>query len=198
MKKTTSGFTIVELLIVIVVIGILAAITIVAYSGVQARAEASKTTSAISAYKKALQLYKIDNGTYPIPGAMCLGDQYPFFSGGTVSACRYSTSPINDQANAVGRDTLKPYLGGSLPMPSTKFVSTGGTEFVGGHFYGSGYNYTLDGQPIVTIEYYINGTTCPVGPVYSATPPTFTSPAVDRSASLGSDASRCFLLLPDN
>ena len=38
MKKTTSGFTIVELLIVIVVIGILAAITIVAYNGVQNRA----------------------------------------------------------------------------------------------------------------------------------------------------------------
>lgn len=37
-KKLTSGFTIVELLIVIVVIGILAAITIVSYNGVQKRA----------------------------------------------------------------------------------------------------------------------------------------------------------------
>jgi prepilin-type N-terminal cleavage/methylation domain-containing protein len=36
--KKTTGFTIVELLIVIVVIGILAAITVVAYSGVQNRA----------------------------------------------------------------------------------------------------------------------------------------------------------------
>ena len=34
MKKTSSGFTIVELLIVIVVIAILAAITIVAYNGI--------------------------------------------------------------------------------------------------------------------------------------------------------------------
>lgn len=38
MAKSKSGFTIVELLIVIVVIGILAAITIVAYSGIQERA----------------------------------------------------------------------------------------------------------------------------------------------------------------
>lgn len=37
-NKQNSGFTIVELLIVIVVIGILAAITIVAYNGVQQRA----------------------------------------------------------------------------------------------------------------------------------------------------------------
>ena len=36
--STRSGFTIVELLIVIVVIAILAAITIVAYTGIQSRA----------------------------------------------------------------------------------------------------------------------------------------------------------------
>ena len=38
MRQTKSGFTIVELLIVIVVIAILAAITIVAYNGIQNRA----------------------------------------------------------------------------------------------------------------------------------------------------------------
>lgn len=37
-SKNKNGFTIVELLIVIVVIGILAAITLVAYNGIQARA----------------------------------------------------------------------------------------------------------------------------------------------------------------
>jgi prepilin-type N-terminal cleavage/methylation domain-containing protein len=35
MKRTMSGFTIVELLIVIVVIAILAAISVVAYTGIQ-------------------------------------------------------------------------------------------------------------------------------------------------------------------
>ena len=38
MKRTSYGFTIVELLIVIVVIGILAAISIVAYKGVSQKA----------------------------------------------------------------------------------------------------------------------------------------------------------------
>lgn len=37
-KSTATGFTIVELLIVIVIIGILAAITVVAYNGIQNRA----------------------------------------------------------------------------------------------------------------------------------------------------------------
>jgi prepilin-type N-terminal cleavage/methylation domain-containing protein len=40
-KQATRGFTIVELLIVIVIVGILAAITIVAYNGIQERARVS-------------------------------------------------------------------------------------------------------------------------------------------------------------
>lgn len=61
--KTSSktGFTIVELLIVIVVIGILAAITIVAYNGIQERARASSVSSALSQASKKLALYQVDN-----------------------------------------------------------------------------------------------------------------------------------------
>lgn len=65
MKKTTSGFTIVELLIVIVVIGILAAITIVAYNGIQQRGRDAQRSSDIASIQKALELYHIDNGGYP-------------------------------------------------------------------------------------------------------------------------------------
>ncbi|MDN5275377.1 MAG: Fimbrial protein [Candidatus Saccharibacteria bacterium] len=55
-KQTSKGFTIVELLIVIVVIGILAAITIVAYNGIQNRAKAGAAQVAVSqAAKKVLQ-----------------------------------------------------------------------------------------------------------------------------------------------
>ncbi len=37
MKKAISGFTVVELIVVIVIIGILASITLVSYGGMQAR-----------------------------------------------------------------------------------------------------------------------------------------------------------------
>lgn len=60
------GFTIVELLIVIVVIGILAAITIVAYNGIQARAENTKTVNSVTAYARAIRSYAAINNTYPI------------------------------------------------------------------------------------------------------------------------------------
>lgn len=64
MKKSTRGFTIVELLIVVVVIAILAAITIIAYNGIQDRAKYSKTVSAINAISKAFQLKAIADGKY--------------------------------------------------------------------------------------------------------------------------------------
>lgn len=69
MSKTKSGFTLVELLIVIVVIAILAAITLVAYNGVQAKARDSSRQSSVSTIAKALEVYYIDNGQYPI--ALC-------------------------------------------------------------------------------------------------------------------------------
>lgn len=66
MRKSTNAFTIVELLIVIVVIAILAAISVVAYTGVQNRAYDSTVISDLANLKKKIELYKIDNdGLYP-------------------------------------------------------------------------------------------------------------------------------------
>ena len=63
--KQQSGFTIVELLIVIVVIGILAAITIVAFNGVQNRANDTVVQADLAAIAKQFSLYYVDKGTYP-------------------------------------------------------------------------------------------------------------------------------------
>lgn len=60
-----GGFTIVELLIVIVVIAILAAISVVAYSGVQQRAEASARQAAVGMLEKKLSEYNILHEKYP-------------------------------------------------------------------------------------------------------------------------------------
>lgn len=59
-----KGFTIVELLIVIVVIGVLAAITIVAFNGVQQRARDSQRTSDLASLAKMIRLYETKNGDF--------------------------------------------------------------------------------------------------------------------------------------
>lgn len=60
-----KGFTIVELLIVIVVIAILAAISIVAYNGIQERARDSQRVQDVKTIAKALEMYYLDNNTFP-------------------------------------------------------------------------------------------------------------------------------------
>ncbi len=58
---SVKGFTIVELLIVVVVIAILAAITIVAYNGIQNRAKNSSAQSAASQANKKVALWLVEN-----------------------------------------------------------------------------------------------------------------------------------------
>ena len=72
LSQKQSGFTIVELLIVVVVIAILAAITIVAYNGIQNRAKESATSSAASQAAKKVNLFQIDNTSYPADKAAFL------------------------------------------------------------------------------------------------------------------------------
>jgi prepilin-type N-terminal cleavage/methylation domain-containing protein len=69
--KTQRGFTIVELLIVIVVIAVLAAITVVAYSGVQSRAKNSQYQADVATIVKKTELYPHASGTgsYPLTSA---------------------------------------------------------------------------------------------------------------------------------
>lgn len=61
MKAKQTGFTIVELLIVIVVIGILAAITIVAYNGVQQKARDTQRKSDMAKIVSTGKLWTVDN-----------------------------------------------------------------------------------------------------------------------------------------
>lgn len=65
LKLNRKGFTIVELLIVIVIIGILATIGFVAFSGAQNRAKQSNAESALSQVKSKLGEYNADRDEYP-------------------------------------------------------------------------------------------------------------------------------------
>lgn len=63
--KHTTGFTIVELLIVIVIIGILAAVTIVAFNGISQRAKEASVLSDARQDASAMRVHYEINGVYP-------------------------------------------------------------------------------------------------------------------------------------
>lgn len=73
MSKQRRGFTIVELLIVIVVIGILAAITIVAFNGVTQRARVATISSDLEGAAKQLAIDQTLNSAYPATAAAAKG-----------------------------------------------------------------------------------------------------------------------------
>ena len=66
MKNKKYAFTLVEMLIVIVIIGILAAALIPRITSMQARARDTARTADMRNVSTALESYKIDNNTYPI------------------------------------------------------------------------------------------------------------------------------------
>lgn len=80
-KQTNRGFTIVELLIVIVVIAIVAAITVVAYNGIQTRSTNSRIDSDMRNLRTAIDLARRNNGEVALryvtgstaTGASCWG-----------------------------------------------------------------------------------------------------------------------------
>ena len=64
-KSEPLGFTIVELLVVIVIIGILAAISVVSYRGLSTRANEAATVSGLATAKNQFELYYTEHNVYP-------------------------------------------------------------------------------------------------------------------------------------
>lgn len=69
------GFTIVELLIVVVVIAILSSITVMGYSGITNKADTSQVASSVQEWTTVLNIYKSTTGSYPKGNLdyVCLG-----------------------------------------------------------------------------------------------------------------------------
>lgn len=140
-----TGFTIVELLIVIVVIAILAAITIVAYNGIQNRAYDSAIQSDLSTLAKKIQMRALDNNdSYPSNDTQLEAIDF------TASQANYYTASNNE-----GNLTVCVIPSGTTARFSIAAKSKSGTVFV----YNSGQGFAA--YPTGSTYNGAHGTVCP-------------------------------------
>ena len=145
-SKKTSGFTIVELLIVVVVIAILAAISIVAYNGIQERANNVKTIAAAKQVINLTQAYYTAYDTFPAS----VGSGY---CATRDNKCTGSTGNVVDWDNGVFLDELKKI---GTPPDSANAVTSAGAYGVSYRWHGL--SNIIDGSVYpVRIEYYLQG-----------------------------------------
>lgn len=163
------GFTIVELLIVIVIIAILASITVVAYNGIQQRARTSQTVSALTAWIKGIKLYRAEKGAWP-NGWVCLGSGYGYGPSGTdttgVAQCRQDAAGSGQKETPSFTASVQPYMGGANPTPAMVTAYLNDNQWRRGlsYAYGGG-----DGTQIYIFATYDGDITCPTAPSVEST-----------------------------
>lgn len=161
------GFTIVELLIVIVVIGILAAITVVAFNGVSGKAIDSSMKSDISGAAKILANDHTVNSIYPTTLTSANGGKGITTSGGST----YSYVPNNSSnpptyslvisntkstnSYRVTNSSFTPTLvTGSAPVVTTPTVaSVTSSDGCGGGYFTLQLYSTATGSPTPTVQW---------------------------------------------
>lgn len=192
--QRSHGFTVVELLVVILVIGILATVTVVTYNGSQMRARNAQMGAAVKVYKEALLLYRTIHRKYPDANgtnATCLGLDY------TNDKCWFN----NIDESVAFMNQLKSVYGNQLPMPPENRQNLKGAHYAP---ITSPLFNTLDGVPTNFLVYTVEGNiACPVGPVASdagdASVLTFSStPPVDghTTPDSGANPASCWVALP--
>lgn len=145
-RRVQSGFTIIELLVVIVVIGILAAITIVSYNGITTRANTASAQSAAQSVIQKVEIYNAERGNYPYATSDLTGD--PSSSYYVPSSVSFTLSTSQPASPSV----LKFEKCGSGSPATQSAITSGSNNITGVRIY----YWKYDGTPGAT-NYYLAG-----------------------------------------
>lgn len=111
MKKVQQGFTLIELMIVVAIIGILAAIAIPAYTDYTTRAKVSEAIGVAAAAKSAVSEYRISQATFPTSNAqagLATTINSTYVSSATVAAGGTITVALKAASGASGNIQFVP------------------------------------------------------------------------------------------
>lgn len=120
--KSRSGFTIVEIIVIITIIAILASVSAFAYSGIQQRAKNSNIISAAEQWIKVLTIAYGQKGSITLTDVtstkgVCLGEKanYPAVNGFASGACERNGSASKVTTSGDLTTALMPYGYGAVP-----------------------------------------------------------------------------------
>ncbi len=155
------GFTIVELLVVIVVIAVLATVSVSAYNGVQKRAVSSLVSAAANGWIKQLDTQVIQ-GTVFVNGNTCLSNAATDFSATADFAageCLKMTAPDSSPAGSVSYDATKLGFMSSLSSkPTMVFPKVEGVGQWGDNYKQRGFWLYADSSPRAIVLRWFPGT----------------------------------------
>jgi len=141
--KDEKGFTIVELLIVIVVIAILAAIVIVAYASVTQRANTSKASANAVAVQKVAETINADNGSYPATIAA-------FSDGSTTTKLPAGVTVVSSTPSPTTQAGTATKAGTDIPTTGNNIYNTIAVYGISGALNTGGVIYYRDGAGAIS------------------------------------------------
>jgi general secretion pathway protein G len=95
----SKGFTLIELLVVVAIIGILATVVLSSLSSARERARDAKRLADIRTIQTALEVYYLDNGSYPTTG-WSGSHTSTWDTLGTLIGTTLPVDPVNDASNS--------------------------------------------------------------------------------------------------